>query len=109
MAISVRRRRDRVGPGMTGDTGFTRLQRAHGNAAEHIPPVLLGLLLLELTGFSRTAILVLGIAFVLGRFAHAAGIILRPRHPLHTFGGAATYTIEVALGVLLAGISLGLV
>ena len=44
MAISMRRRRERIGPGMTGDAAFIRLQRAHGNAVEHFPILLLGLM-----------------------------------------------------------------
>src|SRR4051812_25920450 len=48
LAISMRRRREGIGPGMAGDVAFTRLQRAHGNAVEHSPMLLLGLLFLEL-------------------------------------------------------------
>lgn len=102
LALSIRRRRERVGPGMAGDVSFTRLQRAHGNAAEHIPVVLIGLLLLELGGPESTLVLWLGGVFVLARAAHCAGMLIRPRHPLHAFGAALTYGVEIAIGVLLA-------
>ncbi len=97
----MRRRRDRIGPGMTGDAAFTRLQRAHGNAIEHVPVLLVALLLLELLGASSLQMVALGVAILVARAAHASGIILRPRHPLHTLGGALTYTLEIAMACML--------
>jgi hypothetical protein len=102
LGISMRRRRDHIGPGMTGDAAFTRLQRAHGNAVEHVPVLLVALLLLELLGASSSHLIALGVAIVVARAAHAAGIILRPRHPLHALGGALTYTLEIAMAFMLA-------
>jgi uncharacterized protein len=96
LAITIRRRRERIGPGMTGDASFTRLQRAHGNAVEHAPLLVLALLLLELLGVAPWMLRTAGVAIVIARAAHATGIILRPRHPLHTLGGALTYTLEIA-------------
>jgi hypothetical protein len=101
MAISRRRFRGRIGPGMTGDESFTRLQRAHGNAIEHIPLVLVLLLLLELSGASPTLIYTLGGIFVAARIAHPIGLMTRSKHPLHIGGAAATYLLEFGLGVLL--------
>jgi uncharacterized membrane protein YecN with MAPEG domain len=101
LQISRRRRRDRIGPGMTGDPSFVRLQRAFGNAVEHTPLVLLLLLMLELSGGSKVLVLGVGAALLVSRFAHAAGIILRPRHPLHFAGAATTYGLEVVLAILL--------
>jgi uncharacterized protein len=102
MAISRRRRRDGIAAGMTGDEAFTRLQRAHGNAAEHIPLVLVGLLLLELAGGRSSLVLGLGGIFVLARLFHVAGIITRSGHPLHVLGAAGTYFVETTIGVVLA-------
>ena len=101
MAISLRRRRERIGPGMSGDAAFTRMQRAHGNAVEHIPLLLLALLLLELLGASPELLWGLGAAIVAARLAHASGIMLRPRHPLHFLGGALTYFLEVSMAIAL--------
>ena len=101
MAISMRRRRDRIGPGMVGDPAFIRLQRAHGNAVEHTPVLLLALLLLELAGANSSELIVFGVAILVARGAHAVGILQRPRHPLHTVGGALTYTLEVAMPLAL--------
>ena len=97
----MRRRRERIGPGMPGDTAFTRLQRAHANAVEHVPVLLLGLLLLELLRVSSWQLITFGLGIVIARFAHAAGIVQRPRHPLHTLGAALTYTLEVAMAFAL--------
>ena len=105
MTISIRRRRERIGPGMTGDAAFTRLQRAHGNAVEHVPLLLLGLLLLELLGTASWQVVALGIAILVSRAAHAAGILQRPRHPLHALGGALTYTLEVVIACVLVGMA----
>src|SRR3954471_7800497 len=101
LRISMRRRREHIGPGMTGDTAFTRLQRAHGNAVEHAPLLVLAMLLLKLLGAGSAALVGFAVANVFARPAHAAGIVLRPRHPLHTLGGALTYTLEIAMAMSL--------
>jgi len=101
LAISGRRRRQGIGPGMTGDVAFNRLQRAHGNAVEHSPMLLLGLLFLELFGVRSAVLVAYGVAIVIARVAHAAGIIQRARHPLHFLGAALTYLLEIALAISL--------
>jgi uncharacterized membrane protein YecN with MAPEG domain len=101
MAISMRRRREGIGPGMAGDAGFIRLQRAHGNAVEHSPILLLALLLLELLRASPSALIAFGVTIIVARAAHAVGILQRPRHSLHALGGALTYGLEVAMAVSL--------
>ena|SRR5256885_5836670 len=106
LRISLRRRREHIGPGMSGDAVFTRLQRAHGNAVEHAPLLVLAMLLLELLGASSAALVGFAVAIVVARAAHAAGIILRPRHPLHTLGSALTYALEVAMAMSLVFITL---
>src|SRR3954464_14540901 len=105
LRISLRRRREHIGPGMTGDTAFTRLQRAHGNAIEHAPLLVLAMLLLELLGAGSAELVGFAVATVIARAAHAAGIILRPRHPFHTLGSALTYTLEVAMAISLVFIT----
>jgi uncharacterized membrane protein YecN with MAPEG domain len=101
MAVTIRRRRQGIGPGMAGDATFNRLQRAHGNAVEHAPILLLALLLLELLGAGSSELIVFGVAIVVARAAHAAGIVQRPRHPLHVLGAALTYLLEVTMAVVL--------
>lgn len=101
MQITRRRRRDKIGPGKTGDESFTRLQRAHANAIEHAPLLLVLLMLYELSGGSRRVVLILGGALVAARVMHAAGLIMKTKHPLHVAGAGITYTLEVALAVML--------
>jgi uncharacterized membrane protein YecN with MAPEG domain len=107
VAISRRRRGERIGPGMAGDAAFIRLQRAHGNAVEHAPILLLALLLLELLGVGSPAVIGFGVAIVVARAAHATGIVLRPRHPLHIVGATLTYLLEVTMALVLAFTALG--
>jgi len=86
---------------LAGDATFIRLQRAHGNAVEHSPILLLALLLLELLGARPSALIAFGVAIIVARAAHAVGIVQRPRHPLHALGAALTYGLEVAMAVSL--------
>jgi hypothetical protein len=82
--------------------GFERLQRAHGNAAEHAPLMLFLLFLAEALGTSHTVLLVAAIGIIVARFVHAAGMLLRRGrpHPLQFSGAALTYTAEAGLGLL---------
>lgn len=101
LAISSRRRREGIGPGMAGDATFIRLQRAHGNAVEHVPLLLVAMLLLELIGIRGTLVAAVGVAILVARAAHAAGLIMRSRHLLHFLGAALTYLLEILLGCVL--------
>lgn len=104
LGLAISRRRIK---GTVGDAGtprfeaFQRLQRAHGNATEHVPILLFLLLLLEMQGARRELVLGVGAVLVLARMAHAAGIVIRRRHILQFSGAALTYTLEIVLPVLL--------
>ena|SRR5258706_10437841 len=80
--------------------GFSRWQRAHGNAVEHVPLVLLGLFLLELAHGRRGTVMVLGVTFVASRLLHAYGAIVPVSWAKRT-GAALTYAVELAVGALL--------
>lgn len=101
LVISSRRRRERIGPGMPGDASFVRLQRAHGNAVEHVPLLIVAMLLLELMGGRGALVTAVGVAILVARAAHPAGLVVRTRHPLHVLGAALTYTLEILLGCIL--------
>jgi uncharacterized protein len=64
--------------------------RAHGNAAEWAPLGFLLLLLLELSGLGALPLHVLGGGLLLGRLAHAFGLLGGPKG-LGTAGAALTY------------------
>ncbi len=72
-----------------------RVIRAHGNAAEWIPLGIVMLLCLELHGLGGLALHLLGGAFVLGRFLHATGVIMKS--PITVPGAAINY---LSLGVM---------
>lgn len=74
-----------------------RVIRAHGNAAEYVPSVILMLLCLELSGHvGSTALHVLGGGFVLGRVLHAAGVLTKT--PISTVGATISYLSIATVG-----------
>jgi uncharacterized protein len=86
---------------------FERLQRAHGNAIEHVPLMLLLLFIAEALHAPRVLLLVAAVSIIVGRFAHAAGMLLRQArpHPLQFFGAGVTYLVESGLGVLVLALA----
>jgi uncharacterized membrane protein YecN with MAPEG domain len=79
---------------------FERWQRAHGNAVEHVPMVLILLFLFERMYGGHGAVPVIGVTFVASRLLHAYGAILPSRWPKF-IGASLTYAVELALGGLL--------
>lgn len=88
-----------------GDGGHKALHkaiRAHGNATEYVPIVMLGLALLELAGTGSTLLHVYGSVFLLARFSHAFGM----QHPnegnnFRKIGVVLTWLIMLCMGVQL--------
>ena len=76
-----------------GDGGDERLRhciRAHGNFAEYIPLGLVLMLVIELQGGPPYLLLALGLLLVLGRTAHAIGLI-RQIMPARQLGMVMTF------------------
>jgi uncharacterized membrane protein YecN with MAPEG domain len=76
--------------------------RAHGNAAEYIPTMIV--LLLVCSALSDSPLIdVLAVAAVVVRFTHALGMLrsasLATHGPLRDVGALGTYLVGVALGV----------
>lgn len=76
--------------------------RAHGNAAEYIPTMIV--LLLVCSALSDSVLIdVLAVAAVVVRTAHASGMLratsLAAHGPLRDVGALGTYFVGVALGV----------
>jgi uncharacterized membrane protein YecN with MAPEG domain len=96
ITISLTRRGGRAsGP------GFERLHRAHGNACEHVPLLLIVLYLAE-TMHAPREVLVLGAwGIIAARVLHAAGLLLvrKGPHPLQFAGATLTYLLELGLGI----------
>lgn len=76
--------------------------RAHGNAAEYIPTMIVLLLVCSALSDSRL-IDVLAVAAVVVRFTHAIGMLrsatLAAHGPLRDIGALGTYLVGIALGV----------
>src|SRR4051812_31462685 len=75
--LSLRRLRSGIGPAMQGDKAFLRLQRVHGNFAEHVPLLLLLLYLRESLGAPATLLWAMGGTLWVARACHALGLLLR--------------------------------
>jgi hypothetical protein len=56
------------------DPRMSRMTRVFGNFAEYAALVLVLLMLAEMLGVSRTWLHIYGVAFILGRIAHALGL-----------------------------------
>jgi uncharacterized membrane protein YecN with MAPEG domain len=82
--------------------GFERLHRAHGNAVEHAPLLLILLFIAEALGARPITLLAAAVGIVLARFLHAAGMLLRRGgpQPLQRVGAGLTYLLEAGLGVI---------
>lgn len=79
LAIGVVRVRSKtnISLGDGGNKALNKAIRAHGNATEYVPVVMLGLALLELANANNTLLHAYGSIFLLSRFAHAFGM----QHP----------------------------
>ncbi len=72
--VSRQRRRAKVAIGDGGDPGLILAQRAHGNAVEYVPLVLILLLTLASLKASMILIHVVGGLLTFGRILHAIGL-----------------------------------
>ena len=86
-----------------GDGGHADLAsavRAHGNNTEHVPLILVLLLVAELSGGSSLMLHVFGGALLVSRLLHGVGVIVASK--ALTFPGAiSTYLLEAALPIYL--------
>lgn len=89
-----------------GDGGHFELQsaiRAHGNFAEYMPIVLILLFLLEYNGMYYLVIHAIGIAFLIGRWIHAQGLLKdNLRYRMRGMG----FTLAILIGLAVANILL---
>jgi len=75
--VMLGRRRHRVGIGDGGNPALHQAVRVHANAVEWALPVLLLMLVAELNRATPVLLHVTGIALVVGRLLHAAGLSTR--------------------------------
>jgi hypothetical protein len=86
-----------------GDGGHAELAsavRAHGNATEHVPLLVVLLLAAELSGGSSTMLHVFGGALVVSRLLHAVGLY-QGKSAIQIPGALSTYLLEAALPIYL--------
>lgn len=106
LVLSVRtvrlRRRLGVGLGNGGSPALERAIRAFGNASEYVPAALAGLALLAMVGVPPGLIHVLGLAFTIGRVAHAVGLSRSGGASLlRAVGVVATWLVYLTAAVIL--------
>ncbi len=97
LGVNVSRMRvaKRAYVGAAPDPELQRAIRAHGNAAEWVPMLILLLLLLELIGASGMVLHVLGGTILASRLGHAIGLLAK----LRIGALAATVTFLLAVGM----------
>ena len=93
------RRRFRVGLGDGGEGVLQQAVRVHGNAVEWCVPVLLLLLVAELNRASPLLLHAAGVALLVGRLLHAAGLSRRTGASL---GRVAGMLVTIAAMAVLA-------
>lgn len=96
--VSLGRRRDGVGVGGALEGELLRRARAHGNAAEWVPPALLMLLLLELSGVGGLWLHLLGGTLFFARVLHAGGVYRRAGAAL-ALGAGLTYGLVGGMAI----------
>lgn len=72
--------------------------RRHGNHAEYVALALVLMVIAELGGGSATMLHGVGIAFTLGRIAHAIGVGVRPSAP-RAIGALLTWVALAVAGI----------
>ena len=83
----------RIGLGHAEDRQFFQIVRMHGHAAEFLPPVIAVLLFMALQDSGALALHLFGIATLVGRVLHAAGLHSSPNRSLgRLFGTIITLT-----------------
>src|SRR5258708_24037098 len=98
--VSLLRSKLNVGTGHGNDALLARAIRAHGNAVEWILPMLTLFLIAEIDGASRLFLHVCGAVFVVGRIAHAVGLLRTSKRSSGRFWGtAASWLVITALAV----------
>lgn len=76
--------------------------RAHGNAVEYIPIILILLFIYELQGGNLIVLWVMGAMLVASRFFHAWGM-LRHIFIFRRYGATVTYIVGVLLPIFILG------
>ena len=102
MRVVMWRRRVHIAMGDGDHKDLRKAIRAHGNAAEHIPLVLLGMAVLELNGAAAWSLHLYGSVFFVGRSLHALGLTRTPSvNAPRQIGVLITWLVMLAMGIQL--------
>lgn len=99
------RRANKVKLGDGGDFELQSAIRAHGNFAEYMPITIILLFLLEYNGMHYLVIHVIGIAFLVGRWTHAQGLL---KDNLRKRVMGMGFTLNIIIGLAIANIVLAI-
>src|SRR5699024_7578269 len=102
LAIGVVRQRlsTQTSMGDGGHLSLIKAMRAHGNAIEYVPVVLIGLAVLELNSGNGLLLHLYGSAFLIARFSHAFGMQLTNEgNNFRKVGVVRTWLVMLAMGV----------
>ncbi len=98
--VVLKRQAGQVSLGTGGDSDLERRMRAHGNAAEYSPAMMIALFVLASLGASVATMHALGVGFTLGRLLHAFGLTTGAL-PARQFGMIFTFLSMLLAGTLL--------
>lgn len=93
LAVVNKRRKDLIAVGDGGDKEMTKLIRIHGNFTEFVPLAVIMMVILEVNQVDELMLHGLGIALVIGRLLHAAGL-------KKSLGGSMPRVIGTALTLI---------
>lgn len=92
----------KISIGDGGDKTLSRMTRVFGNFVEYAPLVVILLVLAEMLGVAKLWLHVFGIAFIVGRVAHAVGLYRTLGiNPGRTIGVLATLGTILGLAIIL--------
>lgn len=107
--VAMNRQRRKIVLGDADDREFTRIVRAHGNAAENVPAGLVGILMLALLEPAAPLWLLhaAGLSLTIGRLLHAAGLYAGALNAGRVLGMALTWLsfLLIGAGLIYAGLS----
>lgn len=98
MNVSLIRMRRKIFIGDGGDKFLGKAIRAHGNSAEHVPLLLVLLLLLGMLDAGATPVMALGATCLVARCVHAGGR-LGNKSLFSVTGATITYLLEIGMAV----------
>ena len=100
-AVIRLRRKNKVGLGSGGHDDLERAIRAQGNFAEYVPFGIILIACLELNGAPWWLVALPGIALIIGRLIHAAGINMPPPNfSKRVMGMKFTFSTLIVLVIL---------